>query len=68
MMVPPKLTPKPQPYASITIIDPETSEHVALIQDPKGRDVTSLTGITFYSNKLYLGSLHNDYVGVYDLS
>ena len=68
MMVPAKLTPKPQPYASIAIFDPETSEHVGLIQDPKGRDVTSLAGITFYRNKLYLGSLHNDYVAVYDLS
>jgi ATP-dependent Lon protease len=68
MMVPPGLTPKPQPYAGIAIFDAENSKYLGLIQDPKGQDVKALTGITFHGNKLYLGSLHNDYIAVYDLS
>jgi hypothetical protein len=67
MMVPKELAPKVKPYAGIAILDPETLSQVALIQDPRGTDVKTMTGITFHENKLYLGSLHNDYIGVYSL-
>jgi hypothetical protein len=67
LMIPKQLVPKVMPYAGIMILDPETRSQVALIQDPRGTDVATLTGITFHENKLYLGSLHNDYIGVYSL-
>ena len=37
------------------------------LQDPRGEDIGMLTGVTLWDEKLYLGSLHNDYIGVYDL-
>ena len=50
------------------VVDPHTKEYVDLIQDPTGKDIGALTGVTVHDNKLYLGSLENDFVGVYDLS
>lgn len=67
MMMPKKLIPAARPYASIAILDPNTNTLVDLLQDPRGKDVKTMTGITFYGGKLYLGSLYNDYIGVYSL-
>eukprot|EP00934_Nitzschia_sp_Nitz4_P004608 Nitzschia sp. Nitz4//scaffold9_size221794//91527//93025//NITZ4_001345-RA/size221794-snap-gene-0.99-mRNA-1//1//CDS//3329560998//4598//frame0 len=68
MLIPKQLAPKPELFASIEILDPETLQYVGLIQDPYGKDISKLTGITLHDNKIYLGSLHNNYVGVYDLA
>jgi hypothetical protein len=69
LTLPKYLLPKPEPYGAVLVIDPESSTPVVkLLQDPSGRDVSHLTGVTVYDNKLYLGSLTNDFVGVYDLS
>lgn len=37
------------------------------VQDPTGKDIRLVTGVTEYDGKLYLGSLENDYIGVYSL-
>ena len=68
MMLPPNLAPKVKPYASIVTIDAETLQQVSYVQDPRGSDIKTMTGITFHENKLYLGSLHNDYIAVYNLA
>jgi len=38
-----------------------------LLQDPEGKDISLLTGVTVNGSKLYLGSLRNKFIGVYDL-
>lgn len=67
-MLPKEWLPETEPYGGITVIDPETSSYVGLIQDPTGQDIGHITGVTVYDNKLFLGSLSNDFIGVYDLS
>lgn len=67
MLLPKWMTPKTTPYGGIVVVDPESSSLVDLIQDPTGKEISQLTGVTLHDNKLYLGSLHNDFVGVYDL-
>ena len=70
-MLPRTLIPKVQPYGGIVVLDPDktqSSSFVQLLQDPNGKDIGHLTGVTVHNNKLYLGSLQNDFVGVYDLS
>lgn len=75
--MPRTIVPKTEPYGGILMLDPEASAtdgHASnravlrLIQDPTGKDITHLTGITVQEKKLYLGSLKNDFVGVYDIS
>lgn len=66
MTVPKALMPKPKPYGGVIEVDPISGEF-RYIQDPYGSDIGSLTGVTVWENKLYLGSLYNKYVGVYDL-
>ena len=66
-MLPNAMTPEPEPYASIEIIDPETKTYVGIVQDPSGKDISLLTGVTYHDDKLYLGSLRNNFIGVYDL-
>lgn len=68
MTLPKRLLPNTKPYSCVAILDPDTNSLVDLLQDPRGKDLTTMTGITFYKNKLYLGSLHNDYIGVYSLN
>ena len=68
MMVPKWVLPTLQHYGGVMVVDPHTKEYVDLIQDPTGKDIGALTGVTVHDNKLYLGSLENDFVGVYDLS
>jgi hypothetical protein len=41
---------------------------IRILQDPSGKDDGMFTGVTVHDNKLYLGSLKNDYVGGYDLN
>jgi hypothetical protein len=68
LILPKTLLPKPAPYAGVTVIDPVSNKYIELLQDPDGSDVSFPTGVTVHSNKLYLGSLNNDVIGVYDLS
>jgi sugar lactone lactonase YvrE len=67
IMLPKEWLPKTDPYGGITILDPEYG-FVALIQDPFGSDIGHIAGVTVHENKLFLGSLENDFIGVYDLN
>jgi hypothetical protein len=67
LSLPKQLLPKTVPYGGVIVVDPEKNEVVELFQDLKGEDCAMLTGVTVYGNKLYLGSLHHNRVGVYDL-
>ena len=55
-----------QNCTGVVEIDPGNGQ-TRLLQDPHGEDIGMLTGVTLWDEKLYLGSLHNDYIGVYDL-
>ncbi|GKZ00314.1 hypothetical protein MPSEU_000984300 [Mayamaea pseudoterrestris] len=66
LLLPRWLAPRVQKYGGIVEFDPMTKVH-RYIQDPTGKDIAMLTGVTIYNNKLYLGSLENDYIGVYTL-
>ena len=57
----------PNTYGGVVEIDPGNGQ-TRLLQDPRGEDIgIMLTGVTLWDEKQYLGSLHNDYIGVYDL-
>jgi hypothetical protein len=66
-MLPKEWLPKMKPYGGITIVDAATSRYVGLVQDPSGEDIAHITGVTVHDNKIFLGSLKNDFIGVYDL-
>lgn len=65
MIVPKQLAPKTKKFGGLVQHNIETKE-TQLLLDPKGETVAMLTGVTVHKNKLYLGSLQNDYVGVYE--
>jgi Strictosidine synthase len=66
LMLPPWMAPAVSPFGGLLEVDPISKEY-SFILDPKGTDVGMLTGVTAYKDKLYLGSLKNDYIGVYNL-
>ena len=72
MMIPKRFQPQPVPYGCFVEIFPGDDNNAAritrVIQDIHGEDLKLITGVTEYQGKLYLGSLENDVVGVYDLS
>ena len=67
MLLPKELAPHIDQYGGITVVDGTTGSFVTVLQDPTGQDISKLTGVTVHDNKLYLGSLENDFVGVYTL-
>eukprot|EP00585_Thalassiosira_rotula_P018078 CAMPEP_0196194836 /NCGR_PEP_ID=MMETSP0912-20130531/155_1 /TAXON_ID=49265 /ORGANISM="Thalassiosira rotula, Strain GSO102" /LENGTH=436 /DNA_ID=CAMNT_0041467181 /DNA_START=1 /DNA_END=1311 /DNA_ORIENTATION=- len=68
MMMPRNWTPDAEPYGAVAEIYPGDENMPARIlrtmQDPDGRDVSFVTGVTEHGGKLYLGSLHSNSVGV----
>ena len=66
MVLPRSVAPKIVPYGGVVEIDPGNGQS-RLLHDSCGEDIGMLTGVTLWDDKLYLGSLHNDYIGVYDL-
>jgi len=72
MILPKWMQPKPVPYGGVLEItygdEGESSKINRLFQEPNGEHVSMITGVTEHNGKLYLGSLHNNYVGVLDLS
>jgi len=72
MMTPKSLIPKLVPYGGIVEISPGDStscgQMTRLIQDPTGKDISTITGVTVHQEKLYLGSIQNNFIGVYDLN
>lgn len=68
LSLPKSMAPPIQLYGGVAVFDPESENgSIHYIQDPKGKDVGMLTGVTVHDNKLYLGSLKNDYIAVYHL-
>lgn len=71
MMTPPSLQPKPVHYGCFIELFPGDENNppkiTRVVQDLHGEDLRLITGVTEYGGKLYLGSLENDVVGVYDL-
>jgi len=73
MIVPSSLAPKPQKYGGFLELSPFSSSTSSksritrVFQDPTGENISLITGVTEYGGKLYLGSLHHQYIGVYDL-
>lgn len=40
---------------------------MGILQDPGGVEIGMITGVAVYEDRLYLGSLKNDFIGVFDL-
>ncbi|GAX21599.1 hypothetical protein FisN_29Hh033 [Fistulifera solaris] len=59
----PPVVPK---YTGIVRVNMET-RHMDYIQDPTASVVQMISGVTVHQNRLYLGSLTNDHIVVYDL-
>jgi len=72
MMIPKRFLPKVVPYGGIVEISPGDStscgQITRIIQDPTGKDIGMITGVTVHQEKLYLGSIQNNFIGVYDLN
>lgn len=70
MMLPKSLSPPPQSYGAVVEIKmtSESSTLGRLFQDPYGVDIMLITGVTEKGGNLYLGSLHNSFIGVLDLN
>lgn len=75
MSVPKWAAPKVVPYGAIVEVnasqtvtkDNPSGGYRRLIQDPIALDVGMLNSATFWDDRLYLGSLKNDFIGVYRL-
>lgn len=67
LALPKSMAPPIKPFGSVVEVDPVNGGVVRYIQDPFGLDIRRLAGVTVYDNKLYLGSLTNDYIAVYEL-
>jgi len=71
MLIPRSIAPDIVPYGGVYEYFPgdetKPAETTRILQDPKGIDIHTLTGVTVHDNKLYLGSLRNKFIGVYDL-
>lgn len=67
LMLPRQLAPPVEKFGGLLEINPDTAEFRYLV-DPKGQDIHSIFGVTAFEDSLYLGSLKNSYIGLYDLS
>ena len=71
LLLPRNATPDAEPYGGFAEIDPGNDGTPASVlrvfQDPDGRHIDFITGVTEYDGKVYLGSLHGNFVGVYSL-
>ena len=66
LLLPKWLTPSVKSFGGVVEVNPNTKEY-RLLLDPTGKDISMITGVTVHKNKLYLGSLSNKYIGVYNL-
>jgi sugar lactone lactonase YvrE len=67
MALPKALAPPVKRYGGVIEVNPTTNQY-RYIQDPTGHDISFLTGVTEHDGKLYLGSLENDFIGIYSLT
>lgn len=71
LMVPRNWIPAPQLYGGAAEIHPgdgnTPARIIRLFQDPDGRDVRMVAGVTEHKGNLYIGSLHSNFVSVVSL-
>ena len=67
MIIPRSWAPDIKSYGGVLVVDPADPASFYYLQDPVGRDISRIAGVTVIGDQLYLGSLTNDYIGVYDL-
>ncbi|MCA9100808.1 MAG: SMP-30/gluconolactonase/LRE family protein [Planctomycetales bacterium] len=60
------VAPQPQPYGLVVALN-ERGEYIDSLHDPTGERLWEVTSVEPHDDTLYLGSLHNDRVGVYRL-
>lgn len=70
LMIPKSLAPPTEPYTAFIEFEIENGKEVIsrVVQDPEGVDIKTITGVTENKGRLYLGSLHNNFIGVYTLN
>lgn len=68
LLLPRQLAPNLDPFGGIMQINPQEGTFEYML-DPKGEKLSFLNGVTIHkpTNKIYLGSLHNPYIGVLSL-
>jgi sugar lactone lactonase YvrE len=64
--LPKSLWPSPEPYGLVLALS-EKGEILESLHDPSGKHLREITSAREFSGRLYLGSLHNDRIGVYPL-
>ncbi len=64
--LPKALWPKPKPYGLVLALD-EQGQIIQSLHDPTGKHLKEITSAQAYDGFLYLGSLHNDRIGKYEL-
>lgn len=72
MMLPKWFSPKPMRYGCFLELKMERNENdkdviQRIVQDPYGDQISSITGVTEHKGKLYLGSLENPFIGIYQI-
>lgn len=65
--LPRALWPKPKPYGLVLALD-EQGTITSSLHDPTGEHLKEITSAKEYNGYLYLGSLHNDRIGKYELN
>lgn len=60
------LWPKPQPYGFVLKLD-ESGTPIKTLMDPDGENLKEITSTIEKNKKIYMGSLHTDRIGIYDL-
>lgn len=65
--LPPSMQPKPKSYGMVVQLGFDGTP-LRSLHDTSGLNMELITAVTEHKGKLYLGGIHNHYVGVYDLS
>merc|ERR1712150_365633 len=63
MIIPRSVIPKVKGIGCVVELDPEEGKLLRVLLDPEGDEISDLTGVTVNDDKLYFGSLRNDYIG-----
>ena len=62
---------KPVKYGGVAVIrnlsEEKVEQKMIVLQDPYAKEVGLVTGLNIFDDNLYMGSLTNDFVGIYNL-
>lgn len=67
MALPRTLLPKMNMFGGLIQFNPDDATDIQYYLDPTGIDIQYITGVTYHNGKLYLGSIVNHYIGVYNI-